>query len=257
QRGVQQNFDAARAERFDNFDSLFFADLRHDATHGLDQDDACIGLCKTWVLRDCSADEVFDFTNELCTGEATADHNKGQGATTLFGIGHQGCGFDALQDLVANGDRFFDTLQTDRGFAQTVNWEGTGVGTGGHHDVLVRQFEGVAFNTFYNCDFFSVADFDDFALDHFRLAQVSTQIDQCVAWFDGTADDFWQERLIGQIRVWFNNGDDAATVANLFLQAFGDVVSSVATAYDKDAGFRRKMRSNSHVPYLSCLGSTL
>src|SRR5699024_894141 len=110
QRSVQQDFDAAGAEFFNHGDSLFFADFWHDAAHGLDQHDSSIGLCQAWILGDCGAHEVFYFTDEFCTGESATNDNEGQGLAALFGVGHQSCGFNTFQDLVANADGFFDAL---------------------------------------------------------------------------------------------------------------------------------------------------
>src|SRR5699024_4367358 len=106
-------------------------------------------------------------------------------------------------------------------------------------DILVRQFESDAFWSFDNCCFVGVLNFNDLALDNFRLAQVAAQVNECVTALDGTTNNFGKEGLIGQVGVWIDHGDDAAAIANLLLEAFSDVVTAVTTANNEDAGFWR------------------
>ena len=246
ERGVQQDLDAARLQVLHHAQCLVLGDLRHDPAHGLDQHDAGIGLGQARVLGDGGADDVLHLRDGLDAGEASAHDHEGQGTALLLGVGHGGRGLDALQDLVAQGLGLLNGLQADAGLSQTRDGEGARGGTGGHHDVLVRDLELRAVLGLHRGGLARVLDLHDLADHVLGGLQVRAAVHHGVAGLDVTAHDLWQEGLVGHVRQRVDDGDHTAARLDLLLEVLGDVEAGVAAADDQDAGLRGQLRGKCH-----------
>ena len=153
----------------------FKRNLRHDATHGLNQVKANIFKRNARIETQQVGCERTHLGDGLDAGETATDNHEGEQAIARRALWQVRCDVEVLVNAVTHVHRFFDGLHSDCDIGNTRNREGSRNGTGGHHDVVILPLVSRSTDYLDGCQFLGVVNLDYFSGDDVGLVQVAAK----------------------------------------------------------------------------------
>ena len=118
--------------------------LRHDASHGLDEVEVSVLEGQLWVVLDEVRSQRAKLSENLNTCEATTNNGDGEQTVTLWPCRKLSCLVEVGENAVADRNCFFNGLQADGVVCNAGDGEGARNSTCGEDDLVILLCEFLA-----------------------------------------------------------------------------------------------------------------